>query len=857
MPAKPFEGLRLAPFKPLGMVPLDDYPSAEVAEAELRDLFSEIQGHRTRFANLRMIGSTGPIVACVTEWVNPCRLVAPKLRLAQHFELNLARELETLYRDCQAEIDVLVNELQSPSGASMQELLKHVATLLDLFVFNLEQITRDAMTIDFNRYERFKNALAWAQDVHDVFERLSQSGDVLVTVAARPVIESILSRLNVFQSENDQLIDMSLNQMCLDLGELLELVREYKQADRGHIQALLQDLKKDAKSDPNREQIQKLIAVVQLNIQKPKLTLSDADFLSQEIRVLSDLIFPNRMSKRTKQLHRTLECLRLTLLSQPFSESPPDVELHEKLGDVSADLKRVVQALRTGADSGISRVLFAEWNDFLLTIIDDFELLLGVSCVLSPGSHRYTEIASFLREIGTVLVRLDDKVLSDYELLSHLAQVFQPTIDYVTEQTEGAGRRIEDCSEWLFERICLPLGEIEEVPEVKWSVVVEIPPKGLSKKRLHVKVRRILKALEGIEVVSLSQALELDLKLATIMLAIIAQDDANSLLKALEEFERTDDRPAFNFQRRIFARLAKIYELLVDLISANCLAAAGQTPNTERTLSILAEVLPGVKLSFESLEAQQPVFEAIQTILQAVSINFTFSQDEKSQFACECPVNVSEVDRRVNALSLGRSIQFLSRYLTVFPIDTSGFGAVVRAITLFCDYFNSIPNHSQEIETIIARVKAAILRLIVSEDDFPGRIRPLQKILEQTEGVVGILSGADRCPRISERYTSFMNSLTQIVPAVAENPRVSGAATIVATLRVCSLLRMRLYVGLSELQTFVLAAHNLTYVTTDKEVGPALQLLLSAISPSFPNSSEMRKDVHDLIAASQQRFKRP
>jgi hypothetical protein len=94
---------------------------------------------------------------------------------------------------------------------------------------------------------------------------------------------------------------------------------------------------------------------------------------------------------------------------------------------------------------------------------------------------------------------------------------------------------------------------------------------------------------------------------------------------------------------------------------------------------------------------------------------------------------------------------------------------------------------------------------------------------------------------MAEKYAQMSSDLGNLVKSLS-NSHLQEVGNIISTVRHCSILRLRLYVVVPELQNFVVCCNNLLFLEKS-EIADGLQLLLASILPSFPNSPEMRTRV--------------
>jgi hypothetical protein len=178
---KSFGGLRIALYR-LGRGVIQRSTSFEEAEQELCELLTTMQTFKTRFANLRMLGAPGPMLSCLIEWTPHFAAIPTGIRLAAPFELPIVKELEAIYSQSQAEIDLLIDELQmrDKTDPTMLDFVNQIVVMINLLIYFIEAKRQETLVGDVQHYQSMQHVLKNAEDWREVFELLAHAKDSLV-----------------------------------------------------------------------------------------------------------------------------------------------------------------------------------------------------------------------------------------------------------------------------------------------------------------------------------------------------------------------------------------------------------------------------------------------------------------------------------------------------------------------------------------------------------------------------------------------------------------------------------------------------------------------------------------------------
>jgi hypothetical protein len=292
----------------------------------------------------------------------------------------------------------------------------------------------------------------------------------------------------------------------------------------------------------------------------------------------------------------------------------------------------------------------------------------------------------------------------------------------------------------------------------------------------------------------------------------------------------------------------QISQYLTQLMLLDSQTLRGETPDFS-TLGPLAESL-SADLTFDvnHLASQAGVCRKILEILGKVTLDFTLAAEDQEELLRLCSAPARPPPKIVNAVGLAPSILFLADYFSRFSGKSEDFTKFAKAVWLWCDFLAAVPNHSHGLAFLGRKLKERLKALISVPQDYRIHFPKISKVLQQASESIKLLASVDQCSRIPEKYEILARDLEKVAEVLRLTPFKEVEPVILTVFR-CSILRLRLYILVPELETFAISCHNLLYLDQD-ELLEGLQQLLTVILPSFPTSPEMRTQVRSLITKS-------
>jgi hypothetical protein len=517
---------------------------------------------------------------------------------------------------------------------------------------------------------------------------------------------------------------------------------------------------------------------------------------------------------------------------------------------VKSNLELIIQALRGAAhDAGsfLIRTLSGEWNEFISRVIDDFNVLSNATSVLGPGSSRYRAIYDFLHEIATVLVRLDNKVLNDFELLSRLGKVFQDALDYVADLSIGSEKCGEDFSQDVFQLICESLGAPPDPAITLKEFVFEVPSKHGSRVKLFQRIRRLLKAIAKHEFKCLSQTHILNVTICEALIQFVEFNSSFAKLSSVlsELMVSKDDPLQFEFQHRAMQIEFQISQYLTQLMLLDAQSLLGETPDFTSLQPLAESLSEDLTFDVNNISSQSGIYRKLLEILGKIPVDFTLSIEDKEELLQLSVTTINQPPKIVNAVGLVPAIRFLTAYFSAFSGKSEDFTKFSKALWIWCDFLSAIPNHSPGLAFLRTKLKGRLKDLISEPQNYRIHFPKLLKILQKASETIELLASIDQCAKIPQKYAILASDLEKVAEDL-EATDLREVKPIVLTVFRCSILKLRLFVLVPELETFAVCCHNLLYLEVD-EILEGLQQLLTSIIPSFPTSLEMKTQVRSLI----------
>jgi hypothetical protein len=449
-----------------------------------------------------------------------------------------------------------------------------------------------------------------------------------------------------------------------------------------------------------------------------------------------------------------------------------------------------------------------------------------------------------MREIATTLVRLDEKILTDFALLSKLGTSFQGMLDSLADLSLAADRRVEDFSEHVLREVCAPLGPLPERVSLDTAVPVKVPAKGASRVRLFSRLRRLLKEVSHQKFNSLSRTHLLNVHLCKALTQSIVHD---ADFEPLSLAGHADDPPEFEFERRAMKLELDVSRYLVALMALDARVVLGETVDFGSLTNPTS-----ADLSFDpaSLPSQERVFAALLEVLEGVRATIALPPELQAELReiCHAAPVAPALPGPMTMVGLAPAIQFLSQWFALFPGDPALLLQFAKSLWLWCDLLTASPG-GNGLAFLANHIRGRFPALIEDPGGFRAHFRRLSRVLAEATVILELLNAVECSARAPEKYAHLSAGINRVVDALADSP-LQDAGPIIATVFRCSYLRLRLYVSVAELQNFAVCCHNLLYLDLP-ERREGLNSLLASVLHTFPNSPEVRARLRALTHALQ------
>jgi hypothetical protein len=207
---------------------------------------------------------------------------------------------------------------------------------------------------------------------------------------------------------------------------------------------------------------------------------------------------------------------------------------------------------------------------------------------------------------------------------------------------------------------------------------------------------------------------------------------------------------------------------------------------------------------------------------------------------------------------LAPAIRYLSRWFDLFNGEVEDLKIFAKSLWLWCDFLAALQPHLHGLEFLTNKIRARFAEFVTLPVTFEACVPKISQVLKQAVQIVNLLTTIEQSKRVPEKYAALSYDLTNVAEQMA-TAKLPQLEPVVLSLFKCSVLRLRLYVVLPELENFAVCCHNVLYLE-EREKSEGLQQLLAAILPSFPTSPEMRTQVRALLAqiqAESEKVERP
>ena len=862
---------------------VDPYPDEAEAESEVDVISTQIRNCLSRMANLKFVGLIGERVFWVLDWKNVLSMVPRVLSAAKGFDLPQIEETRRDYNAIKVEIDGLVDELQMSGHASILTYVRHLEKLFNLLVFSLDAASCEVMGKEANIYAACKGWLPHFIDARNMFSKLVASNDTPPIIASRSMINEALTYVLRFQSEatmidrgtNRSILAMTQTEICFSCRKLLRKIKKCNVRDNTTMNQAtfaIQEIQKDKNLlalDPNLSSIcQDVLAKIGRN----EFSIADADLASGRI---SEII--SSAKKQHKQTNNALililEGLRYTIMSLKFSAGVRDTEFVSQMEDVGRSLRTINKSLLEMTDkegSVYARNVANPWNEFFLDVIEQFETLKRVSGILSKGSRRYRTIYRYINEVSAVLVRLDGRhfPFPTIQLFGQLSKVYQKLKDYLQaqfmeEQNEPKG------SQAPMPDIVRMISETISVPALDYSLNVPVPAREESPVPGYVCLRIVIKNMARQKFSSISDVFNLNAAVCESLLQMAkksqTEDDIVAAFKA-REFTKGSDRPVWKTEFHAMEQLYHISEFLCELSVQNMKKVLKEKTDFAKSETLYKALFKDDKWNpswIASIETEIPIYEKVQGLLAHIQPTNEISESTKEELVTGLNRDIDVAIEPARAHDLVPVISQIQKffvgifYADDLPTIVDRLKRFIEAGQLFAKVFSSIPNTNYVHMKLGKRLKSNMVNLVktAGSPDFHQYWNLVSVELEQVSGIIQIIEAEELATTEKEKFASLMRQMEKVIQTLFQVKEertlnmsivLESVANVLLELKHAPALSFRLKLTVGEFRNFVITAHNILFATPET-VEECLDLLVSAVVPSFSCASAVRQSISLII----------
>lgn len=869
-----FRHLKIPAYKEQKVEPFSD--EAE-AEAEIDAISTQIRSCLSRMANLKFVGLIGERVFWVLDWKDILSTVPAVLSAASSFNLPQIEEAKRDYNAIKIEIDGLVDELQLNDHVGMVTYAKHIEKLFELLAFSLDAAACEVMGKDAGVYGSCRGWLPHFIDARNMFSKLVRSNDTPPIIASRGVINDTLTYVMRFLSDA-MLIDKATERNILTITEtelavsIKKLLRKIKKCNvrdnptTNQIASAIQTLKKDKNIMSLDPQLRPICEDVLVKISNEDLSLADADIASCRISDIISTVKRQHKKADTSAL-LALEGLRYDIMSLKFSQGIRDFEFTSQIGDVCAGLRNFNASLLQMTDkegSVYARNLAIPWNDFFVDVIEQFETLLNVADILSPGSRRYKTIFKYLCDVASVLVRLDGRhfPFPTIQIFGQLSRVYQKLEDYVQTQCVEPQIEQEYASSSAKDTIESRLTDIVNIETPKYAITATIPPKEDSDEGQFMVLRTIIKQLARQKFMSLSDLRALNILICESMIQLGTKSKPEEEIRASLKCHFTGtDGPVWKKEFEAMSFLFRVSEFLCELSLQNIAKKKPDFTTASKLWNSIISDEPWNSNWKTSIESQVPLFEKLRDVLN--NLDLTTASDltdpMREDLIAGLTRDVEKLTKPARGHDLVPVIEHIRKFFGgIFYSDdisviVNRLRCFIEAGQDFAQLFASIPNTSYLHMKLGKRLKLNLVGLVktAGSPEFHKHWNSISVELEQVACILQIIEDAEMATTESDKFLRLMNQMEKVIQTLFQVKEerslnmsivLESVANVLLGLKHTPSLCFRLNLTAEEFRNFVVTAQNVLFANPDT-VEESLELLLNAVVPSFSDASSIREAI--------------
>jgi hypothetical protein len=391
------------------------------------------------------------------------------------------------------------------------------------------------------------------------------------------------------------------------------------------------------------------------------------------------------------------------------------------------------------------------------------------------------------------------------------------------------------------------LGDLPVAVSLDDDIAVTVPPKVKGSDEWWKKMRRLLKRISRSGFKSLSQVHFLNVTVCRLLKLCLTKGGKFSIASEFAGAQRipADDIPRVGFQRREMQTEMTVCKYLTELLSLDTRFLAREKVDFASLKPLADSICPGLTFDPDDLTSQTSVIDRLLAFLETVHVPFTLSAEKQEELLSKYTLDAKPPPKTVNMISLDQSIRFLESYFNLFSGKVEDFEGWVGALWLFCDFFAAPSNPLHGIRFHVECLKQRVRFLIANPDSFPAQAQRVARALNEAGNIIGNLAAVERRLRVPDKYTQITTSLESLSKFFSESP-LHEVSRIITTIRQSTILRLRLYVGIPELENFMVCCHNLRFLES-AELPRGLQLLFNSLLPTFPNSPDLRSAARALM----------